>query len=411
MSLDAKLNHDVSILQQYFDKFIGTQNETGLVDVVVTDSMIKEMQVLANNKQQICGYLEAKDINFVLSNGKYRTYRVPAKQWDKTISTMKQMVADDFDLLTAQIDGFIKPEEAVLKPAINNRWYGQAVVMQYLGCEWPVSVLFASDEFVAQYEGITDGEMAGLELKFEKLGGQIADVLKRVKANLIVLSNDPDRPADHNLYYANFIDFDKKQIGVSLTKRGYLKPTEDEAIVPEQFNLDDWASASTYSADALNRMAHIWKGVNQYIVDNFSVDADTHPVKRFMIERMFTSIWGQLMPMAEPVYTMRIDAFGKELDDAMESILQVVADSCNTPGLDLTSWKVYDYTNVDEPVYVTSVEDMIFDKYVNEFAMFLYQRLLNSRHPLVRPYSVKKVITDADDLAAHAIGSVRTERF
>lgn len=405
----------IVVLHDFFNNCINLQANQQLMDILITDSMIKEIQMNKDHsKGQVVGYLPAKDINFIFTDNKYRTFRTSVKHWDQTIKTLKKYGQAKTDL-PKLLEGEENPLTKLLVPTGKGRIYGQPVVMQDIGLDFHNSVLFSGDALNNELEGLYDGDLNEIEVKFAKVGKLISEALRTVKANLNILGNDPDIKRDHVLYYSTFIDFENKQLAVSLTRLGYRMTNTDEdvEITPYPLNVNNWVDifTSDLSKQVLNRLDKIFAGINIYLKQHF-VDLDNkHPIKQQVIQELFSKLWPQLMQAAEPVYSFVIDDMTHELEAVQEEILTVVGNSCAKPGLDIPSWKVYDYTNPQNPQFVVDIGIEFYEKYRQEFMELVYQKLLYSGHTLLKPYGKKTVITDPEDLAQHAVGSIRTERF
>lgn len=414
MSNVSKLDRAPIILQNFFNNCIGTGDERALMDVVITDSFIKEVQEDSKGRAQVVDYLPAYDINFVFNTQKYRTFRVAAKFWDKALKTMKRMAETPVDLFVLD-KGEENPMEQLLKSAIRGRYYRQAVVMQDLGVDFPVSVLFNNPVWEESLSGITDGDLAAIELRHGKLGSMLSEALKKVKANLNTIANDNTIIRDHNLYFSNFIDFNKRQLGVSLTRLGYKLTGDinDTQITPHKLEVANWSEifTSEQAQQCLNRLNNVFANFNQYSMEYFQTEENEHPLRTYAVNHLFSRMWGQIMSMSEPVYFMDAEAMKHELESVAEEVLKEVLNSGVNPGLDLNSWKVWDYANPAEPKMVLDIGATMFTKYRNEFMDLLYSRLLTSGHTLIKPYGVKTVITDPAEIAARPIGDVRTETF
>lgn len=416
MSNVTQLNRAPIILQNFFLNCIGTHDGRQLVDVVITDSFIKEMIGDDKGRTRTIDRLPAYDINFVFDNQKYRTFRVPVKHWDKALKTMNRMASITDGSFVFE-KGEQDPREQILVPTMQTHFYKQAVVMQDLGLDWPVANLMNNAEWEASLEGITDGELAAIELRFDKLGKMLSESLHKVKANLNVIANDNTIVRDHNLYYSTFIDFEKRQLAVSLTRMGYKltgNATDDFQLTPHALEVEHWDEifTSENSQMALSRLSRLFANFNQYSLDNFQTSETNNPLRLFAIQHLFAKMWGQIMPMSEPVYSMSAEALQPQIDLVKEDILKKTLDSCANPGLDLNSWKVYDYTNADEPTMVLEIGVELYKTYRNEFVDLVYTQLLESRHTLLRPHTGSKtVITDPAEIAARPIGDVQMERF
>jgi len=407
-----------AILQSFFLNCVGSHDGRNLVDVLITDSFIKELVPNQNPNQRprTVDRHEARDINFIFDNGKFRTFRVMAKHWDKTLKLVKRMahaVDGPYEFQKGESD----PREQLIFPAIQSHFFAQRVVMQDLGVDLPTSVLFNEDKFITDLEGVFDGDLTAIEKDFATLAKILNSALQRVRANISVIMNDMDVKRDHNLYYSNFIDFKQNHIYASLTKMSWRmtgNTIQDTQITPVKLeNLEAWNDifSGVQSRTAIERLSKTFNEFNAFVDQKFNSDFGKPDLLESTIKGMFNGMWSQLMQMAEPIYTMDEKSLSTETDKAAEELLTEVGALEGKPGLDLNSWKAYDHTDADAPVFLKDFGIDLFAKYRNEFVDALYSNLLQSNHPLTKPYTVKSIITDPAEIAAVPIGSSRMERF
>lgn len=416
MSQAANSQITTTILFDFFNRCIGTGDQRQLVDVIITDSMIKQQQ--ANPKKQALKTVDripAYDINYVMDDQKYHTYRVPAKLWEKTISLLKKMTYANelgYDFKEGEEDPRL---QLFLENLPNNQFYAQQCVMQDLGLDWPVSVLLEQMKLNGP-ETYTNGDIEALEDRFHKAGTMLADAFRLVKRNLQVLHVDTTIKRDHLLHFACFIDFENRKVYPSLNRFGWKLSGDKDAdfgLVPAKLNPADWEEifTSENARTALVRLNSAFNGFNTFVDQHFQIAEDDHDLRKFTIKRLFDGAWPNVMKTSDLVYSIELKDVKDEVDTANEELLKEVIEMPGKPGLDLTSWKVYDYTDNDQPTLIKDLSPSLHEKYRQEFVGLMYQVLLTSGHSLLRPFSTKRVITDPAELAEHKVGAVRTERF
>lgn len=417
MSQAAVPNSVITILHDFFMRCIGTGDERKLMDVIVTDSVIKQ-QVAIPQKQALktVDRIPSYDINYVMDNQKYHTYRVPAKHWEATIAILKRMAYAPDQLGYEFKKGEEDPREKLFLDNLpSNQFYAQQTVMQDLGLDWPVSVLLAEIKFRGS-ETFTNGDLEALEERFHRAGELLGQGFHLVKRNLMVLAHDKTIKRDHILHYANFIDFANRKVYPSLNRFGW-KLTGDKDVdfdlVPKALVTAEWEEifTSDEARTALLRLNTAFNGFNTYVDQHFEIKEDDHELRAFTIKRLFDGAWPNVMKSSELVYSIDRDAVEPEVTIANEALLKEVIELAGVPGLDLNSWKAYDYTNADEPTLLKDFSPSLHDKYRQEFVGIMYQVLLTSGHPLLRPFATKRVITDPEEIAEHKVGEVRAERF
>lgn len=407
------------IINDFFTLCIPQDENKVLMDIVVTPSFIKEYHNSnKQNQRRIVDALPAKDINIIYGNQKYRTYRVVAKEWDRVIKTMSILATPydpDKEVDLEKVP--TSPFELILETptqqtgAENPTYYAQPTIMQDLGVDWPVSVLTADNS--AYWGDLTDGDFARLEDRFEVLAKLFRNCAQAVKANLNVLVNDATIVRNHNLHFSHFIDFENSELASSLTRMGYkVKPGDKEeySITPIKLDPKDWQEVFTSetSRRVVERLSVVFTGLNDYISLHLKDDKLRHPALREMAHQMLNNIWSMIMPMSEPVYSMNEPALGKELDEAMEEVLSVAVSSTDNPGLDINSWKIYDYTDIENPTFVLDISNgPVLEQFRPEFMTLLYSKMLRSQHKLIKPYVTKTLITDPEEIKARPIGDVK----
>jgi len=416
MSQAAIPQSTITILHDFFMRCIGTGDERKLMDVIVTDSFIKQ-QVAIPQKQAMktVDRLPSYDINYVMDDQNYHTYRVPAKHWESVISLLKRMAYAPDQLGYEFKKGEEDPREQLFIDKLpNNQFYAQQTVMQDLGLDWPVSVLLAETKFSGS-ESFTNGDLEALETRFERAGQLLGEAFHLVKRNLMVLHHDKTIKRDHILHYANFIDFASRKVHPSLNRFSWKLTGEDTDfdLVPKALVVADWEDTFTseQSRTALLRLNTAFNGFNTFVDQHFEIKEDDHELRAFTIKRLFDGAWPNVMKSSELVYSIEREAVEGEVASANEALLKEVIELSGVPGLDLNSWKAYDYTNADEPTLLKDFSPSLHEKYRQEFVGIMYQALLTSGHTLLRPFSTKRVITDPEEIAEHKVGEIRTERF
>jgi len=415
ITLKAAVDHQPAQLAfaRFFDSCIGTHDDRSVLDVIITDSLIREFTYVGE-KARVINHVKAYDVNFVFSNGKYRTFRVFQQHWSKVVALVKEMSTPGLDVATLQTE-IQDPRFWEIKPTNAANHYGQAFAMQDLGCDYPISVLY-SPEAEEYWKGVTDGDFAELEARFDKLAGTYHDSAKRVKANIVTLINDTTIVRNHNLFFSHFIDFDKRQLAVSLSRLEYkVDPNNEEEfqLTPAPYkegDLDDVITGEL-GRQCLKRLTTAFNSFNEYAEKYFPKNVEQHPALTLIEDLLFKRMWSQIMPMSEQVYDMRADSMVKELDTEVEALLQHIKTVSAQPGLDMSSLKVWDYTDDKNPTMVEDIGAGYMLQFRPEFVKLITNRLAVMRHPLCRPHAVMKLVTDPKEIAARPIGDVRTESF
>lgn len=431
MSYEAATQTDINILHDFFNKCVGTGDNRMIVDVVVTDSMIKQVHVNSDRSQaKTVDRIEAKDVNYVFDDLTYRTFRIVAKNWDKTISVLKRLAnpVDDetiealMETDPAKAQRLIKqrdadtaedPRNAVLVSPVKNHIYLQPVIMQDLGVDFHITTLDVTGENF--FGDLTDGDIIGLEEHFAKAGTMLSAAFNKVKSNLVILGNVGAIKRDHILHYSTFIDFDTHNVAVSLNRfDAKLTGSDDDfGIKPTKLVIEDWFDvfADDHSRAVLHRLNTVFGAYNDYVNSKLSVKESDPEARKYLIEKLFKGAWAKVMKSSELVYTMEEQFLRPEIEEASEKLLAEVEALKGDVKLDLTSLKAFDWTNPEEPVFVKDFSEELHKAYRQEFVQLFTNSLLYSGHELLKPYGVKTVITDPADIAAVPLGAVRTEAF
>lgn len=393
----------------FFVGCVGTGDDRLLLDVVITDSLIKEFKPEGEQRRLVDNH-KAFDVNFVFGNSRYRTFRVFAEHWNKVIKMVK-----DLTNYSGELEMPDDPRHWITTPKNKAHHYQQQVVMQDLGVDFHISTL-DSPESTEYWQGVTDGDFTRMEDKFDSLSKTYTDAAKRVKANIETLITDTTIVRNHNLFFSHFIDFDKRHLAVSLTRLNYkVNPDNpsDFELDPKSLVADDFKDVivSPLGVKCLERLETAFSNFNAFVDVNFSKDENQHPALTLMEDLLFKRMWSQIMPMAEQVYDMRADSMPEEVKAETEALLQHIKELSENPGLDLTSYKVWDYTDADNSTLVTDLGTNYLLNFRPEFVKLIINNLNVMRHPLCRPHAVMKLVTDKDEIKARPIGDVKTERF
>jgi len=407
MSNVTSLNTPTTVLHDFFVACIGTGDSRNLMDVIITDSLVKKLKANPDGRgAKTIDRVEAKDVNYVFDNGTYRTFRIVAKNWDKTISILKRFAAGT----NKETDE--DPRQELLLADINGQFYQQQVVMQDLGLDFPVSVLLAEEN---NFPDLNDGDIAALELQFEKAGSLLSAAFKQTKSNLLILGNDKDVKRDHIMHYTTFIDFDKRTVAASLNKFDYKLDGDKEKdfnMTPKELDVEEFKDifTSDMGRSALLRLSTIFTSYNNYVVDKFAKHKHSDS-SNYIIDMLFKGVWGNVMKSSDLVYSLDKAALTTEIEEACEKVLTIVADLGPNVKMDLNSLKAYDWSDTTNPVFVKDISPELHEVYRQEFVGMIMSSLLYTQHDSLKPYGIKKVITDEADIAAIPVGSVRASTF
>ncbi|EJI5696466.1 hypothetical protein NFI00_000169 [Salmonella enterica] len=272
----------------------------------------------------------------------------------------------------------------------------------------PESVFTQEEPLANAFEGLHSGDFHHIDLRFQKVANITTDTIRQIRANLTLIANDMNTVKDHDLYFGFFIDKDNFKLAPALSRiEPHLPEGGTFTLEQQPLNPADFAYLTSLGQTAIETIQRAVDRLNQAI-QGFFKEADRHPLLLAHAEDMITTTFVMLTQAGHMVYTFTYEG-GKTMVDALANdILDRLSKLDGVVGLDINSWRVWDYTNPADPVRVNELdfESEIYNRYTDSFVTALYGYLITLTTPLLRPYSRREAVAP-EHVKDHAIGSIR----
>lgn len=265
---------------------------------------------------------------------------------------------------------------------------------------------------------VTTGDIEYIDNQFLKVSNKFKDIVKRIKASCAIIDADPKACKDHDLYFAFYTDNFRKskssedfRIGACLTKAYPHLAGNTLIINSKEMDVNDLGfdpEGSSYMA-----ACNIEEAVKEFdgTVKDLTKYAEKYPDLEGYIDEGILQIYMLISNHTEMIYRFNMEDGRAAIEKVANEIYAELSTRPNV-GLDINSWKVWDYTTPDEPVLVKDLNytETILDDYTPTFVDALSVFLRDAGNPMVRPYAKLTQITDEEDIAKTPIGSIRMER-
>lgn len=272
----------------------------------------------------------------------------------------------------------------------------------------PEAAFVTESSLATAFEGLNSGDIHHIDLRFKKVANITTDVIRQIRANLALISNDLNTVKDHDLYFGFFINKDTFELSPSLSRIEPMLPEGGTFVLEQQpLNPADFAYLGALGQTGITTISNAVNRLNQAI-KGFLVEADRHPLLLEYAEDLITQTFVMLTQAGHMVYTFTYEGGKEKIDNLANDILGRLAGLPGVVGLDINSWRVWDYTNINEPVRLTEpdFEGEIFNRYTDSFVTALYNYLITLQTPLLRPYSRREAVAP-EKVGEHAVGSIR----
>lgn len=265
---------------------------------------------------------------------------------------------------------------------------------------------------------VTTGDIEYIDNQFLKVSNKFTDISKRIKASCAIIDADVHACKDHDLYFAFYTEnylkeqaSDDFHIGACLTKAYPHLAGNTLIINAKEMDLDALGfephTPSYMAAQNIERTAAEFDAT----VKELYVYTEKYPDLKGYIQEGITQIYMLISNHTEMVYRFNMED-GRDLVEKVANDLYAELSTRPNVGLDINSWKVWDYTNPEEPVLVKDLDytSTILDDYTPTFIDALSVFLRDAGNPMIRPYAKLTQVTDPEEIAKNPIGSIRVER-
>lgn len=256
-------------------------------------------------------------------------------------------------------------------------------------------------------DSLYDGDFKVLGGALQRLKDTMMDKLKEATKETNILVNAHCKQ-DHDLYLVFKAKPGFKHLDVLLEKVAPVFESEEGISLGDQASLPaEWESVSKKATNAVKRIYAQGKQINKAI-DAARALISQHPI----IQQEFDQ-WIKTNLFAAGHFTKLVYGFRGEDDPALvnkhaNSIIRALTYKGGNIGLDLNSWITWEYEAGKIPTRSKDPEvdfaDSLHKKYTESFIQALYNFLIVSGNPYVRPYDYREAADMSDGIA---IGSIR----
>ena len=276
----------------------------------------------------------------------------------------------------------------------------------------PEEAFTAEQPNVDIWGDVTSGDIQHVEAYFSKVANIGTDMIRQIHANLKLLDADINTVKDHDLYFCFHIDKTDFTVYPSLNRINPHLPESGQVMIETQpVVIEDYDYLSPIGRSAIATLNEASERFN-VTVTGFLAAINKHPILVKFGEDLMLQLYGQLTGAGHMVYTFQYEAAKPLIEALANEVLGKLSKLDGIIGLDINSWRTWDYTNIEEPVLVTAVdfESDIYNRYTESFMTAFYNYCITLNTPLLRPYSRREKVAP-ERIKDHAIGSIRINKF
>lgn len=355
--------------------------------------------------------VELKAIRYVDKDGNAVSYNLPAGQYEIFQTKIRE----------ERWDWMIRPNKMkefmnlVVGPKEEHRWQANPhIINNFLmnvnlyAYTLPEDVWTAADPTESVFGDLFVEDIINVDRKFSKLANIGTDMIKQIHANMKLIDADIETVKDHDLYFCFNIDKDNFKVQSSLTRiEPHLPEGGSITLNADPIDPSKFSYLSPLGRSAIETIIEATDRFN-VATGEFLKIIDTADLLRTHGEDLLIKLYGQLVGAGHMLYKFQYNAAKEMVEGVANDILDRLSKLDGQPGLDINSWKVWDYTDPTAPVKVDGVdfEEDIYNRYTESFVVALYGYLITLSTPLLRPYSKITKVSE-EDIQKHAIGSIR----
>lgn len=286
---------------------------------------------------------------------------------------------------------------------------GLDVNVSKLSIELPFSY-YQTDFGKHPIDELYDGDIKVLASGLERLKETMINKLKEATKETNILVNAHCKQ-DHDLYLVFKAKPGFKHLDVLLEKVEPVFENQEGISLGDKASLPaEWESVSKKAANAVKRIYILGKQINKAI-DATRALVSQHPI----IQQEFDQ-WIKTNLFAAGHFTKLVYGFRGEDNPALvnkhaNEIIRALTYKGGKIGLDLNSWITWEYEEGKIPTRSKDPEvdfaDNLHKKYTESFIQALYNFLMASGNPYVRPYDYREAADMSDGIA---IGSIRINK-
>lgn len=355
--------------------------------------------------------VEMTVLRFVAVDGMAYSYNIPAGRFNIFKTKIKEghwgwmLAANGIKELMVSTVRFEKPIPEQYQRFVEVYTMGNVNEAQYT---LPEEVFTAEQKVFAELDGLYDGDIHRLEKEFNKVANITSETIKQINANLRLIAMDKGVVKNHDLYFGFYIAKDAYRIAPSLTRIEPHLPEGGELVIEQQpLKAEDWTHLEGVGFGCVDHIIKAGNKLNAALAE-FEDMPGRHPIITGMAKDMLHGAMVMLTQAGHMVYRYKYEADKETVDNLTNDILTRLAALPGVIGLDLNSWRVWDYTDIANPVRVDSIdlEGEIYNRYIDSFVEALYNHMVTLNSPLLRPYSTREAVKP-ENIGDHALGSIR----
>ena len=351
-----------------------------------------------------------KGIRFLVVGNDDVTYNFPANQYELLKANI---VSGNWQWL-ATPNGIKELQHYSVGPRAEHRWgNSQFVYNPFLNrltrqiYQLPRDVFFGDNQDIDMGE-LESGDFLRADASFTKVANLLKDVTKQINANLKLIAADPRIKNAHELIFSCAVDTTHYQAKPALDKVHPLLPEGGKLVLEQRpIVIEEWAAYPGLTTTSVTTIVGAVGRLNSAIAE-FMAHGEKDPLLAVYVKDLMNAATIQITNAWQPVYNFKQEE-GKELiDEVANKLLTELGELPGVPGMDLNSWQTYNYADLENPVKYEGVDyyQSIACKYTESFVRELYNYLMGTQSPLLRPYArIQKVAEE--NIGDHAIGSMR----
>lgn len=276
-----------------------------------------------------------------------------------------------------------------------------------LSREWPLSWI-RQCEPTHYFDGLYNGDfkliedtIAKFQARFDRYIGLATSLGEKLATKV--------RFRDHNLVLVFKGNKELDGIIVSLDKVPAKLENGEYHLGESPINLEDWHKDGNSVVVLVRKIKKMQDWINQLIKECKSEIPYEHPYAKLEFDKALKERLLASSHLIKELYQMNPSDVKGYVEKVANDMVGALNNHGGNIGLDLNTWKVYQYQEDGMPPVPVVVDPLnfrrdIYDVHTDRFMEILYMYMINLKSPYIRPYT-HKVVADPND--GIQIGSIR----
>lgn len=291
---------------------------------------------------------------------------------------------------------------------------GNKKMINQISLEWPLSWIRPIDP-EHKWDGLLNGD-------FQRVDDVIAAFNGRFDRFIGIATKQAERIApkvkvrDHTLMLVFKGNPDLNRLVISLDKvPGRLPDSGEYSLGDKPIDLAEWAPLGNDVLVAVRKISKVGQWVDQLIEESYKSLPD-HPYARTEMDKVIKTRLLASSHFMKELYKINPRDVQGYVEKVANEVMTALHEHGGNIGLDLNSWRVYQYFEDGTPAVPLVKEELnfrkkVFDIHTDRMVEIIYAYMFGIKSPYLRPYANRTVADLSDGIPIGSIRPVKREEM